>query len=346
MRKQMFEMDFTFLPQIDFTAPIGNVMDLTDRYAVRQLLGFSYGKEFGAGTSDYELFYELCKASAVLQGHPLPARLAFLLHAYFNTEDVLSLQTCKHIWQTVANQCMEQKITVADVAKKMTAAFLSRCVMQKKDLKLAEAVGTEPILDGNSLLFTAHQQWNGWSLEMREICDAFALAECHAVYLRLPKSFCFSEPNPYSVNGCLSDETADRKNNGLLLTQTARFLCKLCRERQWKLILRIDCGGDAATSLLAYLGRTVGLPAVVWSAASFETGDALLAFFAKEGLFDARYALLLADYPSDAELVYAISSRAARYPLGRIAMISGGQLLDQAFARARAERVLNQMLFS
>ena len=334
MQQDFFLYDFGEVAADQWKRLINNPVDLVGREAIQALFGLCQIKETALpeSASDYELFRALCSISPLLLGHPLPQRLAFLLKTCLNVSLSLSSNHCDAIWTACRESLCETPMTLWDCICKTIPNTSIRCLLTPSSVSAELPQNAEPVLDGVHLCSTTSTSWKTWENEMQVILDSFANRGCRSVFYRLPQQYADVEPNPYAVGQVLSKNA---KGESLLFAQGFRFLSEACAHRGWTLLLLAECRAKEAVALLERTERTVGLPAVVWMTVAADTRDALLDFTAKAHQSTVQCGISLADYPSDTELDLALSVYAARYPIGRLAVFSGGDMRHAAYERAR-----------
>lgn len=343
MENEFFMYDFGFFRSDSFNKTITNPTDLFDRDTIWGVLKVCQTKENSLrnSASDYELFRALCDVRPLLFGHPLPHRCEYLLKTCFGIALPLNSDTCDEIWQVCAEKLWEHPMTLWDCIRKTLSDSSIPRLLESDRLPAVAPNGMEPVLNGNSLCDTCATSWNVWKNEMQNVLEAFEEMGCRSVYFQLPKDFCDIEPNVYSVEQALSGK---RKDKNLLTAQAFRFLCEAVLSRDWSLILRAECKEYDVISLLKRAERTVGLPHLIWTTANVNTRDALLSFPFQDHKNGIQCGICLGDYPSDTELEAAISAYAARYPIGRLAVIWGGDLRYTAYERERFEKQVQTIL--
>ena len=109
------------------------------------------------------------------------------------------------------------------------------------------------------------------------------------------------------------------------------------------LLLRASCEGEDTVKLLRRAVKTVGVPNLIWSTNRYAAREELLKLSQQPHDREIRCAILLSDFPSDDELRYAINEYAARYPLGRLAVLSNSDLRILAYEQKRFLRVVEQI---
>lgn len=336
MQEDFFAYDFGVTASEPWKRPITNPTELIGRDELQALLGLcqTAGAERLDDASDYELFRALCSARPYLLGHSFPLRAEYLLKTCFGISATLSADACDTIWRTCVEQLRESKVTLWDCICKSLRDEPIRCLLAPLALSEELPLQAEPVLDGTFLCRTVTSSWKAWEAEMQAVLDGFGRRGCSSVFYRLPKDYTDVAPNPYSVEQVLTPKT---KNEHLLLAQGFRFLSEACAKRGWTLLLRVECNPEDALALLKRTERTVGIPTLVWTTSRTDVRDTLLDFTAQSHSSTVRCGLFLADHPSDLELDLALSTLAARYPLGRLAVLSGVDLRHAAYERSRVQ---------
>lgn len=339
MTDRFFDCDFGFLKIEELTDQLASPTDFLDRTAARALIKAcrNQGADRIQSASDYELFRAFCHVSPDLCGHPLLVRFEHLLSNCLGTSVTLTADSCDDIWIASVKALMLSSETIVDFVSRNTASPV-RCLLAS-DAILHIPSKMDVVLDGRSLLQTTATDWTAWKSEMENCFASFAAYGCHSVYFVLPADFCDVEPNPYSVGQAL--QSREEKTRDLLIAQVFRFLSETCTQRGWDLILRVEAAAKDTLSLLQRTARTVGLPNAVWTAPMNETRDALIAFSLRDHSREVRCGICLADYPSDAELRFALSAYAARYPIGRLSVFTGVHLRDVAYEYQRFQSIIS-----
>ena len=341
MQPTFFSYDFGRTKPDFWKKPITNPVDLIGREAIQALLGLCQTEKtkLSENASDYELFRALCRAEPLLLLHPLPQRLTFLLARALDVSLPLSADFCDEIWMACADRLCKEPMTQWELLCKLLPAQPIRCLLSPSALPHELLQNAEPILDATDLHKTEAVEWPAWERELQATMDAFAERGCQTAFYTLPKGYKDLSPNPYAVEQALQGK---EKNVSLLTAQLFRFLSEACRARDWALVLRVEALPEDTLSLLERTERTVGLPSLIWATPSCAVRDALLCFSSKPHKGLVRCAMTLSDYPSEEELSLALSAYAARYPLGALAILTGGALCDIAYERVRFLSVLSQ----
>ena len=296
-----------------------NPVDLVDRKEMESILRYCLSDVMIESLSDYELFEAFCQARPLLSGHAYVAKCEHLLQACFDLSLPLAADCCEEVWRTVATKCLEHPITLWDCVLQQGGPLPIRClsasVEELQDLP-KEAI---PVLHANVFCSLRPDSWTDWKQEMDAILDAYAKRGCDSVYYVLPETYRHQNPNLYLVERALIGE---EKRDDIVVAQVFRFLCEVCISRNWTLLLRMNSTESNTLRLLEFAEQTVGLPKIVWTTSDPILRAALLSGSAKGRTTNMICGMTLSDYPSDVELWGAISSYAARYPYGRLAVLS------------------------
>ncbi len=332
--RDLFASDYGVLSRDFFSVGyVSNAAELIrgeETYRILRLCGIDEGKG-GDAASDWELFFSFCKAYPLLRGHLVAERKGELLRAHLGTSLPFSEETAEQLWR---------ESTLHLAASPMRAhALLSHdvpwlCDGEELPDTLPEFLS--PMLDATVLAARRGETFGAWHTRLCTVVERFSRAGCAGVLLRLPADFSFAEPNVYAVGEALGMRRQSREAANLLLSQLVREISEACIACRLPLLLECECGGTVG-ALLRYVRRTVGIPELCACARDAFARDALLDFAAES---DIRIALRLADVPTEAELSFSVESLAARYPIGRVRLVTGADLRESAAAQRQAERLL------
>ena len=288
--------------------------------------------------SDYEKFRALCDMMPQLDGHPVKRYCGDFLKRYFSCDFLPDAAHCDAIWRLTSDALLVHPLSVGDLlelsAKKQYLLWTEATMPHNQPRNVlpelvADHLFTQPVSDVKR-----------WMSDAEEMADSFSLCGCDRVFFVLPDAFDFNAPDPYHVSQALSKKSRTAAECDLLLSQLFRMMCEICLARGWGMHFRVGACADAATQLLAYAERTVGLPPIYWSTAVPSTRDRLLVFTYLKHQNLVLPMLCLSDYPSDGELQAALSAYAARYPIGMLHCTLGGDLRMWDAEQDRLNRII------
>ena len=177
-----------------------------------------------------------------------------------------------------------------------------------------------------------------WRRMLRDTADVYICAGCDRIVLRLEAPFSFVLPDVYHVDSILQKKKHTAEEREMLTAQLFRELCEICLERNIVLLTELNCDFYPVGQLLEYAERTVGLPQMYLTASTLQTADRLIARMGQWHRNSMQLALRLSDYPSAEELRAAYRSVAARYPAGRLGVITAADLRRISAVQSRVNQ--------
>lgn len=340
--KQLLEDDFGMM--YDAEQAFQNAPNLTVLWwdAEKQSMLNLYASTVGTGeriTSDFERFRALCRLMPQLKGNAVRHHCEDFLARHFGWNRSIDEQSCGEIWHSTAESLLTSPRSVADIIGEGR-----RCMLSSESLLEGWNSQRIPVMLNASGLPTLNvRDWNEWLILANERIERFAEARCDRVYLKIPRGYTFEEPNLYRVGEVLLTKRRSMSEQSLLITQTLRYLCERCTEREWILYLCVESSAEESIRLLEYLARAVGLPAVRWMTSHSDTRDTLLSFgFAETRKNSFLPLICLSDHPSDGELERTVAEYAARFPVGLLRFACGGDLRNAYAEEERLDRVLSK----
>ena len=325
MELERFAADYGTLPASFFgVGRVTNVAELLrgePLYRVLRLCGVPE-TENGERASDWELFQSLCRAYPLLVGHPMRRELAAFLQLHFSIDEPLCAENAERIWRTTADALEQNVRSGADFLPAERVPWL--CGASELPMELPPRV--IPVLLVNSLMENRDVTLDGWREQIRDALDAFCAKGCDRLVLRVEPLFAFSSPNPYRVGQLLAKRRTVREEEQMLLAQLVREICAYVATRGMPLSVEVKGELAETARLLEYTEQSVGLPPCLICTDSVSATDAAIDFIAREHQRPMRLSLRVSDYPSEAELARACACVAARYPFGRLAVITAADL--------------------
>ena len=301
-----------------------------ETYGVLRLCGVN-ADEGSDAASDFELFLSFCRAFPSLRGHLVAARTETLLRETLSLSLPLTEENAASLWREGTERLASAPLRVRSLLDPEIPWLCER-----KELMGRVLLGQSFVYDAALL---APQ--TGESLSARHsrlLAEAARLSAegCVGVRLCLPADYRFLPPNPYAVESALARARRNSDERALLLSQQVREVSEACVAAGLPLL--IECEGDGSVAeLLRYVGRTVGLPTLTVAVRSAQARDAMLTLAETQ---DLRIALRLCDAPTRTEMRQALEAMAARYPIGRVRLITGADLRQSAIARKQAEALI------
>lgn len=330
--KDLFASDYGVLERDFFSMGyLSNAAELLcSEELFRILHTCGIGREESEKFSDWELFAAFCRAFPMLRGHLVAARMATLITERSGTSLPVSEETAEALWHACADRFSREPVRAETLI-----AHGVPWLCDGEALPAGFPSSVPFVLDGDVLAARVGETLAQWHRRVRDTVERDHSAGCVGVLLRLPREYSFAEPNPYAIGGALSARRNSDASN-LLLSQLVREICEACVACGTALTMECACDASVA-ALLRYASRTVGIPSLCVCAKEAGTRDALISL-AEE--MEIRLALRLSDTPTEAELSLALDSIAARYPIGRVRLITGADLRQSAVAQRQAERLL------
>lgn len=335
--KDLFASDYGEVSRDFFSVGyVSNAAELIrgeETYRLLRLCGLE-GCERGELLSDWELFFSFCKAYPLLRGHLAAERKCAILRAYTDAALPFSEETAEALWRK-STECFSDAPLLASALLQREVPWL--CDGQELPENLPDSLPV--VLSADFLAARTGERYGDWHARILSVTERFSSAHCVGVLLRIPSDFSFEEPNIYAVGEALAGRR-ERGASGLLLSQLAREVSAACALHRLPLLVEFSCG-RAAAALLRYEHRSVGLGELCVSARMPEARDALLDFATEKSI---RIALRLPDVPTESEMEAAVESMAARYPIGRVRLITGADLRESGEAQTRAEDLLCRII--
>ncbi|MBQ9784638.1 MAG: hypothetical protein IJW29_03965 [Clostridia bacterium] len=333
MTQSRFLCDYGTLPtEFLNIATVSNATELLwskDLERLLRLCGIPE-REIDARASDYERFAALCKAFALLDGHPMQFYLKSFLRAYFPSLPMPEPETCECLWRGIADNLLANPRTPSDFLPTAPIGIL----LPSLEIPALPPQLT-PVLDADLLLRSQGRAYGEWRAWIAETVERFSQNGARQVRVRLARDFSFAQPNVYHVEQALK-KTTDAHD--LLLCQLVRELCEVCARCSVALLLEADCDAREAASLLRYARKAVGLPRVNWCASG--AADELLDFQADACGESMRRCLRSADALTADALYQTIADAATRYPLGCLCFVTAQ---DLRFSRFEQERIASAL---
>lgn len=329
--RDLFASDYGVLDEAllgaEYVTNPAELLRSEELYGILRLCGVG-ADEGSAAASDLELFLSFCRAFPLLRGHLVALRLETLLRQTLS----LSLPLCEEHAVTLWRESTERlKSSPLRLTSLLSPTVPWLC---EREEYVGKVLTHLPFVYSAELLFVRRGETLGsWHARVRSTVERLAASGSVGVRLCLPEDYHFSAPNPYAVETALARTRRDAAAKDLLLSQLAREVSEACVAAGLPLTVEFACD-TSASELLRYVRSTVGLPEVTVAAGARETRNALIGLSAE---LDLRIALRLSDTPTAAEMRAAMESVAARYPIGRVRLITGADLRQSAAAQAQAE---------
>lgn len=324
MEHQRFTADYgTLPPQLFSVGSISNPAELLrgeELYGLLRLCGIEEA-ENGAAASDWELFRSVGRALPMLAGHPMRARILQLLGDRFGIAEVLCEENCERLWRAAVTFAEKHPFRMEDVLPRERTAWLSGTLALPDGLPDA----VSPVLCADFFLHTDTVSLTDWSAWIRRTAEEYRAHGGEMILLRLSREFSFIAPDPHHVGLALREKRRSAQSNHLLTAQLVREVCVICRENGMRLLIESACDG-AICALLEYVKKSVGFPKLFATASDALTRDRLIECMKDASYSDVRLAVRLEDLPTKQERAAAWESIAARYPVGRLCVISGADL--------------------
>ncbi len=344
MKQDHFGADFGFLPRAHLSErPLTNVTELlwSDEVASVLRLCGADEKVLGSASSDYEKFCALAASLPLLEGHPLQADVSDVLKKIFAITTPLSMETSEEIWKKTADILFASDLSMPSAIQTLFDGETIRWMCDSLILPNDLPHGFEPILNGDLFLPSDNaKRWEEWKKDADATVETFSAVGCKSASLTLQDKDVFRAPSVYHIDQILRNPQADG-GDGLWQAQMLRFLAEICRKRGWTLYLRLQCSVEYALALLKWMEQTVGLPKLIWSTSRVDVQNALFTYFEAPHGCEQSFALCTKDTPSEIEWRDALQVCAARYPLGRICVLTCTDL-----RRTRSEQARRAVLLS
>lgn len=332
--QDLFASDYGVLGReffsLEYLTNPSELMRSEEVYHILHLCGID-AREGGALSSDWELFSSFCRAYPMLHGHLVATRIASVLRECLSLSLPFDAENAVALWHEGVERLLH--------APMQTSSLFAEDVPWLCDGETvpdALPAGIAPVLDGGQLMPQRGEALAEWQERIREVFAHFLEHGCVAVRLSLPSDTSFVEPNPYAVGQSLASRHRDKRESALITAQLLREMSAVCI--LYNLPLTLECAGRTEIGeMLRYVSRTVGLPPLTVSPKDPDERDALLSLADQT---DLRIALRLSDVPTEREMADALESMAARYPIGRVRLITGADLRHSGVAQRGAAHLL------
>lgn len=286
-------------------------------------------REIDERASDYERFAALCKAFSLLDGHPMQLYLKSFLKTYFPSLPMPSPDTCEQLWQGIADELLQKTCKPTDFLPTEPIFFL----MPTLDVDVLPSP-LLPMLNADLFLKTDARTYSEWRDWIHTTARRFHQAGARAARVTLGRAFAFVWPDLYHVEQALKKPSS--LEDDLLICQLFRELCEVCEALSMELLLEVDCQPQAAIALLRYAQKSVGLPAINWSADGVSAREILTFQSEVRGVY-MNWCLRSSDCLTEDMLVMAIKKAASCYPAGRLRFLTA---LDLRLSRFEQERIV------
>ena len=312
----------------------GELLRFPECYRLLRLCGIPT-RECSDEASDYELFRSFARALPILTGHPLKEDLCAFWKDLFKGIPLPSPDSCDEIWQKTAAYLLANPITAETLLKNAPCA----CLVGVEALEQTPA-GIRPIVDAKDLLKTRVRSLADWQGETASAVEKMRSKGGDVVRICLPDDYRFEIPDLYHAEQALLQDRRTQQQEWVLLSQLVRGICSLgCSSV--RLLLEIECDARQAADLLEYVERTVGLPTLFW-ASSPQNADAMLTLQAREHAREMAWCWRLRELPSKGELLGELEAVSARYPLGRLQILTDTNLLLSRYAQGRVALLMEE----
>lgn len=332
--KDLFASDYGVLDgaalRVGYVTDPAELLRARETYTLLRQCGVC-ADECGDAASDWELFFSFCKAFPLLRGHLVASRLASLLSQTLSLSLPLCEENAAVLWREgiahlQSNPVKLQSLLPCDVPWLCECEeYVGKVLPQRSFVYSAELLSP---LRGETLA--------SWHTRVRDTVLRLASVGCVGVRLCLPEGYRFIAPNPYAAEAALGKTRRDPDTKNLLLSQLTREVSEACVAARLPLLAECACD-TSVTALLRYVREAVGLPETTVAASVSETRNSLIGIAAA---CDLRIALRLFDAPTEAEMKQALASVAARYPIGRVRLITEADLRQSVLAQKQAEQML------
>lgn len=339
METNRFAADYGQLPAAYFSlGRITNPAELLRGealYRALRLCGIAE-EENGERASDWELFCSACRATSMLVGHPMRENILRLLKACLPTEEKFDVSDCERLWRDAVAFLSTHAYAPADFLPREKTAWLSDTL----ELPSCLPPTVKPALLANLLLRDTDGELSAWRQRIRDTVARYARAGGDLAVLRLTRDFSFASPDPYHVGIALRSKRRSSSDEHMLTAQLLRELCEICAKTGMRLLVEADCDASLL-SLLDYTERSVGLPSTCIAASDAALRDRLIERMGEAGHnTDLRLAVRLSDAPCAEERQLEWKKLLARYPAGRLCVISAADL--RVIADVQAE-IVNEL---
>ncbi len=332
----LFGADMGTLPRGMGDRPILSLNDLfwsEETAGLLRLCGIPE-ERLDARASEFERFEAFCEALPLLAGHPYPLLVKDAVKALFGEELPLSRAEAREVWLAAADRLARLSLHVRDLLPEKGARLLSG---EKEPPVLP---GVLPVLDSRCMEQTSAATLAAWEEEILSVLAAYRARGADTVFASLGAGYRFSAPDPYHVGEALKRRSRGEEERSLLTGQLLRILSAACLRDGMRLCLSIESATGDTMALLGYLRRTVGLPPLLWTTTSREIQDAMLALAREPGGQGMEWMLKLSHTPTEQGLREAMAEAGARYPRGRLRLLSLSDLRLSRFVRERTLRCL------
>ena len=332
MDRSLWAFDYSYMGALrSVNQPISNPTELLRSDAMQGLLRLCgmREREINALASDYEYFAALCRAYAMLSGHPVQKALQAFWRAHFPSVEEPDGDNIQTIWKTLIGDLERIPRRFRNFLPQ-----ISRVLIPWNQLSMISDE-IEPMLDVNSLLTLPHTDFHAWRAAVKGIFEEFKEKGGKQILVTLTHDFRFLQPDPYHVSLALGASTKTDEQISLILSQ----LFREASEENLPILFYAECDPKSAVALLRYTEQTVGLPTLIWASSRSDTKDAMLSWQSLEHSCVVYMAMRLSILPSAEEYSAAIRLAAARYPIDRLCLISESDLVLTCFVEERLEGI-------
>ena len=332
-----FTPDYAYLPNsIEPNRTVSNPGELlrSDAFiGVLRLCGIPE-REIDRSSSDFELFRAFCKAFPMLTGHPTHDVFALFWNRRFPTFPLPNEANAATLWKDSTTILTQESTRLRD--------FFPATARVLADPSKLESLTNEwePMLFVNTLLQHDFADFDTLESDAQSCFEAFFKKGCRQLLISLDSAYGFVRPDPYHVSVALQSKGKERQSRSIILSQLFRKASAFALQNGMQILLLADCDASSARELLAYTERAVGLPTLYWASKSSAVTDVILHWQTLPHQNPVYMTLRLSDLPSREECASAIRSAAARYPIGRICMVTESPLLLLTQAQERMREIL------
>ena len=291
----------------------------------------------GDSASDWEVLFAFSKALPSLAGFGAASRMHRLLQKACGMEEGLTKANAHVFWQRGVARFEKERIPLS--------SFLLQGVPVLTDAStLQEHEGVPLAMDAASLLPCGASSFEEWRAYVKDCIFRFFESGCRTIRFCISHGCEFAEPNPYRVGEILQKKRRSAGEYSILAAQLFREVCTHATPLEMNVLVEAHRDTDALPFLI-YAEQSVGLPNLCLATEdpviSLQTQSLAVRCASKFTL-----ALLLSAFPVEHELENALLSVAARYPIGRLTFVTGGDLrlvsFEESDARARICRIMEK----
>ena len=339
MNLDIFLPDYGTLPSKYFErSAISNPVELfwsDDLKALLRMAGESE-EAIGERASDFDRFLSICRVCPLLVGHPTLAWIKSVFKEHFGMSALPTEKNAKAAWGRICESLLQSPILPRSL---VSGAWL--CDELKVSSNLPGNI--TPVLNADLLLYTNSKNAAAWSTEIASTVEHFVKNRCEKIVLRIPDDFDFASPSLYHVDRILSVAKRDRQAANILICQLVRELSTVAQKYDLLLVLKCNGQSKALARLLSYVEESVGLPLLCWSLCEAKEALQLLDFTAKPHKSEILVALPYEAVMTENELLEAIKSWQARYPVGKLCFLTARDLRQSPYARAHIADMLESI---